>query len=339
MRAVNFINVSLTEKFRISRIHLFCTAGVEETSEEVASIENGGQIRDLFRRTREDDMDFERPQQNDGSALASNCTHPGGVSPIVSRPSRSNSSSPLAMYDNYFASRNGDRVSFEQNSIVGNFRASSIPSINPVVDLTSDGSDEEESELREIGGLSRLKRKLPEWGGERKRPRESADRSDFQPGHPFARFAHGAANSRSWDPSPLRHNSAMGNLESSVTSASSLRQVMSGSDVQRKVSEYDTYWSKAFSMTQRNSSGVSTSLDRSTGRVLPGSMGSSYAVLANGMRTAAAVDQRMHAVMDPVKRSEELATQAVFQVLIPFCTNMIFHSGSGQGALSLPWDI
>lgn len=126
--------------------------GVEDTSEEVASIGNGEQIRDLFRRTLEDDMDFERPQQNDGSALASNCTHPGGVSPIVSRPSRSNSSSPVAMYDNYFASRNGDRVSFEQNSIAGNYRASSIPSINPVVDLTSDGSDEEESELREIGG-------------------------------------------------------------------------------------------------------------------------------------------------------------------------------------------
>jgi hypothetical protein len=46
---------------------------------------------------------------------------------------------------------------------------------------------------------------------------------------------------------------------------------------------------------------------------------SSYAGLANGMRLAAAVDQRLHAVVDPVKRSEELATRAVFQVLMIAC--------------------
>lgn len=237
-------------------------------------------------------------------------------------------------------SRNEDRVSspFERNSIVvGNPRALSIPSGNPVVDLTSDGSDgdEEESELREIDGMSRGKRKLPSWAGERKKPRESADRSHVQGGgHQYAGFAHQyaqlastaaemsllASRSRSWDPSSLRFSSALGNVDSSVTSATSLR-VMAGAEAQRRALEYrDSYTSKLISTAQRTSSGeVSTSYDRGTGRVLPGSM-RSYAGLANGMRLAAAVDQRLHVAVDPVKRSEELATQAVFQVLICACT-------------------
>jgi len=305
----------------------------------VISFENGERYTNQFFPAldlEDEDLDFERPQQNDGSVLASNWTYPEGVSPDVSRPSRSNSSSPVAMFDSYNMSRNEDRVSspLERNSIVGNPRASSIPSGNPIVDLTSDGSDgdEEESELREIDGMSRGKRKLPSWADERKRPRESADRSHVQPGgHQYAslarQYAHLASKagdmslvssrSRSWDPSPLRYSSALGNVESSVTSGTSLRS-MPGSEAQRRSTEYrvDSYTSELIRMAQRTSSGeVSTSYDRGAGRVLPGSM-SSYAGLRNGMRLAAVADQRLHVVVDPVKRSEELATQVVFQVLV-----------------------
>lgn len=128
-----------------------------------------------------------------------------------------------------------------------------------------------------------------------------------------------SSRSRSCDPSPLRYSSATGNVDSSVTSASPMR-VMPGAEAQRRATGYrvDSYANEYIraQMAQRTGSGeVSTSYDTGAGRVLPGSM-SSFAELRTGMRLAAVADQRLHVVVDPVKRSEELATQVVFQVLI-----------------------
>lgn len=167
--------------------HFSCTAGLEETSEEVFSVENGEQNMDYIGQRQEEDMDLERPQHND-----------------VLRPSRSNLILSLDMSGSYIAVGNENRISgqFEQNSIVGTGngpRASSIPSGNTVIDLTSDGSeDEEERGLREIDGMSRPKRKLLRWaGGERKKPREGTDRSHFQPGQSLAGFSYENVNSLS----------------------------------------------------------------------------------------------------------------------------------------------
>lgn len=282
-----------------------------------------------------EDFDYERPQQNDGSVRASNFMYPETLSPDVSRPSRSNSSSPIAVLDSFNISRNEYRHGspFERHSIVQYPRASSINNGHAVVDLTSDDSDgdEEESELREIDMGSRGKRKLPSWAGagasERKRPRESM--GHFQSGsqlyagnNPFSHFAKKPAEmpplsnrSRSWEPSS-RYPPQFGNLESSITTATSLRGIP-GTEAQRGTSMYrETYASSVLSMAKRTSSGeVSTSYERGALRVLPGTM-STFTGLANGMRLAGAADQRLSIVVDPVKRSEELAHQAVFQVLI-----------------------
>jgi hypothetical protein len=277
---------------------------------------------------------------------ASNWTYRDTLSPDVSRPSRSNSSSPIAMLDNYNFSRHEHRLGspFERNSIVQNPRASSIPNGHTIVDLSDDSDgDEEESELREID-MGRGKRKLPAgWAaGERKRPRESM--GHIQPGvrqyagtpNPFMKYANKpgemnplSSRSRSWEHSAsLRYPSQLGNLESSITTATSLRG-MPGAEAQRGTSAYRETYASSMLMARRTSSGeVSTSYERAALRVLPGTM-SAYPGLANGMRLAAAVDQRL-SVVDPVKRSEELAHQAVFQVLITAC-RLSMHSELGVG--------
>ncbi|KAG0557123.1 hypothetical protein KC19_11G104000 [Ceratodon purpureus] len=303
--------------------------GFESTSEEGLSVDNATQFLSAF----EDfpSVDYERPQQKDGSVRASNWTYPETLSPDVSRPSRSNSSSPIAMLDSFNFSRPEHRLGspFERNSIVQN-RNSSIPNGLTIVDLSDDSDgDEEESELREIE-MVRGKRKLPSWatgaGGERKRPREGM--GHIQPGghqysalsNPFAQFAkkpaemnHFSNRSRSWEHNSMRHPSQLGNLESSVTTATSLRG-MPGVEAQRGTSAYrETYATSMMSMAKRTSSGeVSTSYERAALRVLPGTM-SAYSGMANGMRLAAAADQRLSVAVDPMKRSEELAHQAVFQ--------------------------
>ena len=304
-------------------------------------MENTGHTAQFFPAI--EDFDFERPQQNDGSVRASNWTYPETLSPDVSRPSRSNSSSPIAMLDNYNFSRNEYRLGspFERNSIVQNPRASSIHNGHAIVDLTSDDSDgdEEESELREIDMGLRGKRKLPSWAGERKKPRAGTDH--IQPGghqfvnNPFSQFANKAvemhsllSKSRSWEPSSVRYPSQLGNMESSITTATSLRGIPA-TEAQRAYR--DTYASSMLSsMAKRTSSGdLSTSFERATLRVLPGTM-SAYTGLATGMRLAAAADQRLSVVVDPVKRSEELAHQAVFQVLTTACRFSV-HSELGVG--------
>ena len=271
----------------------------------------------------------------------------------MSRPSRSNSSSPIAMLDSFNFSRPEHRLGspFERNSIVQN-RNSSIPNGLTIVDLSDDSDgDEEESELREIE-MVRGKRKLPSWatgaGGERKRPREGM--GHIQPGghqysalsNPFAQFAkkpaemnHFSNRSRSWEHNSMRHPSQLGNLESSVTTATSLRG-MPGVEAQRGTSAYrETYATSMMSMAKRTSSGeVSTSYERAALRVLPGTM-SAYSGMANGMRLAAAADQRLSVAVDPMKRSEELAHQAVFQVLIRVSASSGFLSADVRDTFQL----
>ncbi|XP_024359379.1 helicase-like transcription factor CHR28 [Physcomitrium patens] len=301
--------------------------GFEETSDEVLSLEDTEQDTIQYFPELTGDLDYDRPQQNDGSVLASNC-YSERLSPGVSRPSRSTSSSPIAMFDN--TSRHGLVFDspFERNSIVENPRQFTILNGHAIVDLTSDDSDgdEEESELKEIDGRSRGKRKLPhdETEGDRKRLRETANSSYMQnigTGFPYTQIAKKPCEtisfpnrSQSWSPSSLKYSSQLGNLESSVTTATSLKNIPGYESHKTTSARRDTYTSSLTNMAQRSCSGeVSTSYDRGISRVLPGTVARSMAGLVNGMRVAATIDHRLALAMDPVKRSEELAIQAVVQ--------------------------
>uniref|UniRef100_A0A7I4BII7 SNF2 family DNA-dependent ATPase n=1 Tax=Physcomitrium patens TaxID=3218 RepID=A0A7I4BII7_PHYPA len=218
-------------------------AGLEDTSDEILSLDNIGRGTIWYFIEPTQDLDYERPQKNDGSVLVSNRTYLERLSPGVSRPSRSTSSSPVTMLDNSSRHEYVFENPFERKSMIPSTRELNFNG-HPIVDLSSDDSDgvEEESELRELNSGLRRKRNLLSWGGGgMKRPRESIHRDTF---------------SSSW-----------------------------------------------ISLATRTSSGeVSTSYDR---RVLPGTMANSITGSINGTVIAAAVD--------PVKRSEELAIQAVVQ--------------------------
>lgn len=274
------------------------------------------------------DLDHDRPQQNDGSVLASNWTPTERFSPDPSRQSNSNSSSPVAMFDQSL--RNGFTFSpsVGQNNISQYQRPFNISLAQSVVDLTSDSSDgsEEESELREISGGSRGKRKLPGWAeAEQKKPRPAGIWPPRQPnGHSYANYPASTylkkvpemhaipGRSQSWNPSMSKFSLQMGRMESSATTATSMMRVVpSGQALSNMAAYRDAHSSSIVNIAHRSSSGeVSTSYDRHRPRVLPGTLAGPMTGISNGVQLAAAA-------VDPalaLKRSEELAYQAVLQV-------------------------
>lgn len=302
-------------------------AGLVDTSaEEIVSMESPNELVIHQFPELSGPLDHDRPKQTNDSVLASNWIEERS-SPDISRHSGSNSSSPIALVDGYNGSNELRFMpSVKHNGIAKDLRllrVDSGPHLHPVVDLTSDSdSDEEESELQDLTGISLGKRRLPSWVEMNpKRPRESPavnwptkQLNGYQfPNHPPGsslvkragpEFSSVSNRSLPWNPTTAKMQMESGRWD---PSGSSLKAVAVAEAHSNLMAYRSTH---SMNITQRSSSGeISTSYDR-TVRVLPPSLGGSISGLASGGHIVVAPNDGS----STMKRSEELAYQAVLQV-------------------------